>query len=169
MSNKNRYIKFDLPDSIVTEVHAIGQFIKESHEHFSPYEYNEIHMTVCFLGNLSKNLGSNDKKQKYDEIDHLIATFNKVPVSGLTFKSYQLFGANKNLLVATFDMSKADRDRIIAFKQQFVLFGAPAENYFTPHITIGKLQFGKPIDDNTMKGLPIITTDYLVNMTTIMN
>ncbi len=170
MSNKNKYIKFDLPDTIISEIWEVGQEIATSlGTHFSPYEKQEIHMTVCFLGNLSKNLGTDsNKKQKYIEIDQMIDDFNKVPVKGITFLEYQLFGQRKNLLVAVFDMNKEDKDRILAFKQQFVRFGAPNENYFTPHITVGKILFGKQIDD--ISDMPIIMCDEpITNLVTIMS
>jgi len=168
MENKNKYIKFNLPENIIGEIYELGQLIKKDNEQFSPFEYNDIHMTVCYLGNLSKNLGSVNKKEKYIEIDELINNFNNNHINELTFKGFELFGDKKNLLVAIFDIPKNECNRIINFKKQFVKYGAPQEEYYTPHITIGKLMYNSKIDIHQLKTYNI-TNNILNNLSVILH
>lgn len=138
MSNKIRYICFQLPDETIQEMYNVGKWIEENSQEykFIPMDYNQVHMTVCFLGDLSKNLKDN-KKAKMDQIQTIINDFPEI--NQLTFSGYELFSIKQNLIVAKFNLPEKTKKQIIEFKKMFVEYGAPLENYFTPHITLGKL------------------------------
>lgn len=137
MPNSNNYIAFDLDNVICQEFYDIGQNIFAKLENFSPFELNQVHMTVCFLGELSKKIKTN-KKETFENLLTEIHDFP--PICTLEFDSYQLFGSKNNLVVAKFKMSKADEKKIIDLKKYYTdKFQAPKENYYTPHITLGKI------------------------------
>ena len=56
MVNKNNYIAFELDNTIIQQFYTIGQELNKVIENFCPFELEQIHMTVCFLGELSKKI-----------------------------------------------------------------------------------------------------------------
>jgi hypothetical protein len=57
----------------------------------------------------------------------------------MTFSKYELFSQKKNLIVAHFSLHNNIKKNIIKFKNSFVEYGAPYEDFYEPHITIGKI------------------------------
>jgi 2'-5' RNA ligase len=137
MPNNNNYIAFDLDSTITNQFYLIGQEISSKIDNFSPFEFEQIHMTVCFLGELGKRIKTN-KKETFEKLQLDIDNFT--PIDNLVFDSYELFGSKNNLIVAKFKISKSDEKKVIQFKQYCSsTYGAPDENYYTPHITLGKI------------------------------
>jgi 2'-5' RNA ligase len=138
LHNKNRYVAFKLPEDLVGELYEIGLWIRDNNPDitFIPMDYEQIHMTVCFLGELSKNLIGN-KKQKIQEIEQAINDFPEI--NQVIFDKYELFSVKQNLIVAKFIISEETKKKIIKFKKQFVQYGAPNEDFYVPHCTLGKI------------------------------
>jgi 2'-5' RNA ligase len=137
MPNKNNYVAFQLDNTIIEQYYMIGQEINKTIDNFSPFELDQIHMTVCFLGDLSKKIKINGKKI-LEQLDISIKT--QPETSSLEFDSFELFGTKNNLIVARFKISNKEREKIIQFKKYCSdNYGAPLEDYFTPHITLGKI------------------------------
>ena len=137
MPNNNNYIAFDLDFNTKNEFYLIAQEISSKIENFSPFELDQIHMTVCFLGELNKKIKIN-KKETFDKLQSEINNFAEI--GNLIFNSFELFGSKNNLIVAKFKMSKSDENKIIKFKQYCSkTYGAPDENFYVPHITLGKI------------------------------
>ena len=62
MVNVN-YIKLDLSTELKQEVYQIGKWIKENNTddfQFENMEYDDIHMTICFIGQYLKSKKMND-------------------------------------------------------------------------------------------------------------
>ena len=137
MPNNNNYIAFDLDYDIINQFYLISQEISTKIENFCPFEFEQIHMTVCFLGELGKRIKIN-KKETFEKLNYDVINFDEI--ENLIFDSYELFGSKNNLIVAKFKISKSDEKKIIQFKQYCSkIYGAPNEDYFTPHITLGKI------------------------------
>lgn len=151
MPNNNYYIGFDLEFEIINQFYLIGQEISTKIDNFCPFELEQIHMTVCFLGELGKKIKTN-KKQTFENLHLDINNFSEI--SNLIFDSYELFGSKNNLIVAKFKISKSDEKKIIQFKQYCSkTYGAPDEDYYTPHVTLGKILYhndSKTIDINNL-------------------
>lgn len=137
MSNSISYIAFDLSNDVIYQMYLIAQHIKTIIPNFIPMEYDSIHMTVCFLGEVAKRLKSKSK------INELVNEYiPDIPVvDKLEFKSFELFGLKQNLIVATFSISNTSQQNIINIQQQCVnKYGAPEhDRIYIPHITLGKI------------------------------
>lgn len=124
---------------------------------FYPMSEDTLHMTLVFLGNiLSKNTKAKMNKVE-DKIKLFEQQFNNLV---LEFDSFELFPTSKrNLIVAKFKLvntyTNANTNTninnhqqfitdMISYKKSFVEIGAKEENYFTPHITLGKITNLKP-------------------------
>lgn len=158
MPNNNNYVAFDLDFDVINQFYLISQEISTKIENFCPFEFEQIHMTVCFLGELGKRIKTN-KKETFEKLNLDINNFDGI--GNLIFDSYELFGSKNNLIVAKFKISKSDEKKIIQFKQYCSKsYGAPNENYYAPHITLGKiLNYNEknPIDINKLNiSKPII-------------
>jgi len=139
MPNSNSYVAFDLTADIQEQFYDISNQFASKIENFKPFEKEQIHMTVCFLGELSKKIPK-DKKQTIEKLNVDIKNFE--PINSLKFVGYELFGPKNNLIVARFSMCKTEEAKIIKFKSDCTeKYGAPNENFYVPHITLGKIQF----------------------------
>jgi 2'-5' RNA ligase len=67
----------------------------------------------------------------------------------LEFDSFSLFGSHQNLIVAKFKCVNSNDfiNKMITFKRMFCQIGAKEENYFTPHITLGKINNFVPSEE----------------------
>jgi len=52
MPNKNNYITFDLDFKTINYFYGISQELSQKINNFVPFELEQIHITVCFLGKL---------------------------------------------------------------------------------------------------------------------
>ena len=143
-SNKNKFIAFNLSDEILDDYHGIVCQISSVMPKFSPMTRDNLHMTVCFLGDVYRNLKQLNTpiKEKITELMNKINEINESSkISNIIFDSFELFGEKQNLIVAKFRFINAnDKKKIINLKQYFSTnFFAPNENYFEPHITLGKI------------------------------
>ena len=139
MVNKNNYIAFELDNTIIQQFYTIGQELNKVIENFCPFELEQIHMTVCFLGELSKKIKI-DKRKTFDQLMECIQ--NQPEITSLEFDSFELFGTKNNLIVAKFKISKKEQEKIIQFKKYCSEnYQAPDEDYYIPHITLGKILY----------------------------
>ncbi len=135
---KPNYVKFQMDnslDQIVKSLELINLIAKESNINFDPMEPHQIHMTVVFLGNIMKGM----QKQSRDKLIQTINSFDLANDELFTFEGFDFFGNNNNLLIAKFSVKKTIINKIIEFKKQFTQFGAIQEDFFVPHITLGKV------------------------------
>lgn len=162
-----RYIAVDLEPFIQNQFYQISQDILTTIENFSSFEQEQIHMTICFLGDVDKRIKTN-KKDFYNKLNYDIENFLSEQII-LEFDSYKLFGSKNNLIVAKFKLCEQDKNKIIEFKQHCSKnYGSPSENYFVPHITLEKiLNFNNNLDFDIDKlnipkpKIPIITLEKL--------
>jgi len=100
-------------------------------------------MTLCFLGQIL-NKG---RKEKMVICDDNFRHFREY-FSGniLEFDEFSLFGTHQNIIVVKFKCknNKNFIHKMIKFKKMFCQIGANEENYFTPHITLGKINNFNP-------------------------
>ncbi len=122
-------------------------------------------MTLVFFGSI---LNTN-RENKMNFIESHIKLFEKkFSKYILEFDEYSLFPESKeNLIVMKLKCTNSNFiNDIIKYKQLFCSIGAPNENYFTPHITLGKLKKPKTTSiwfQSFVKQIPIITSN--VNIT----
>ena len=154
MPNNNCYVAFDLDFDITNQFYVISQEISNKIDNFCPFQLEQIHMTVCFLGELGKRIKTN-KKEIFEKLYLDIESFDGI--GNLVFDSYELFGSKNNLIVAKFKISKSDEKKIIQFKQYCIkTYGSKNiidEDYYTPHITLGKILYydkTNPLDINKL-------------------
>jgi 2'-5' RNA ligase len=139
---KINYIKLDLPNQLKQEIYQTGQWIKENYKNqfdFCNMEYDDIHMTICFIGSHLKG------KKLGDQVEGEMKNFpfSSYQNTNIQFDKYDLFPEIKeNLIVARFDPPKSFIKDVIDFQKRFCQkFGIPADKYyFAPHITMGKIQ-----------------------------
>lgn len=151
---KINYLALNLENSFTTELKIICdniQSILNSQGYdFIPMEQDDLHMTLVFLGSVL----SQDRNNKMKEIVLNIVKFEEqFKDKTLEFDSFELFPSEKrNLIVAKFKCSSSTfiKDMIL-YKKSFTNIGAKEENYFTPHITLGKIQCVK--SDNNIDTL----------------
>lgn len=152
---KTNYIALKLDDDFVDTIYDICRMIRDklNNEHigdFVPMDLENIHMTLCFFGHIL----SEDRKNKMTFVNKKITEF-KTMFSGnvLSFDNYVVFGRHKNLLVATFKCINNPKftDKMIEFKKMFCEIGAIEENYFTAHITLGKINNFNATEQNLTK------------------
>jgi 2'-5' RNA ligase len=165
--NKNRYIAFNLPNNLKQELYETGQWIKENYKeiNFIPMEYNDIHMTVCFLGELSKNIKEN-KKAKILELEEKIN--NIPPINNMRFNKFDLFSPKKNLIVAHFILPTHIIEQIIKIKQSFISYGAPNEIFYEPHITLGKIMNCNSSINIDLSKIPLLQINRIDNLNCIL-
>jgi 2'-5' RNA ligase len=138
---KPNYISLDLDYTFTEEVCnvclEIQQLIK-SHE-FIPMEQHSLHMTLCFLGDSLQT----DRKNKMKIVNEQMENFSGLFCDQfLTFDKFSLFPeTKKNLVVAIFKSNDVSFiQKMTNFKREFVRIGAKEEDFFVPHITLGKIQ-----------------------------
>ncbi len=140
--NKNNYISLDLPDDfrkelfdIVTHITHNIKTITGANVVFKPMSYDDLHMTIVFLGDKLKH--SQKLLVKENVLD--------IPTLELKFDSYELFPPNKkNLIVAKFLNNKMFDKLLIKLRQHLKDLNilTPDNNVneqFIPHITLGKI------------------------------
>lgn len=134
-TNNNSYIAFELPYEFMVDLHRVTERIQHHIPTFIPMEIDVMHMTVCFLGEVRKRLKS---KTKFAELQLYVSECE--PIDSLEFKSYELFSIKQNLVVATFDISPQNKEKILALNRHCVAhFGATVDVDYAPHITLGKI------------------------------
>jgi 2'-5' RNA ligase len=145
--NKNKFIAFHLSDEILDDYYNVVESITSLMPNFIPMERDNLHMTVCYLGDIYRNLRQQKNilvKDKISELENKINEFNETnKISGIIFDSFELFSEKQNLIVAKFRFASDkpnDKKQIIDLKKYFSEnFFAPNEDYFEPHITLGKI------------------------------
>lgn len=165
---KISYLALNLEHDFTKEVKQvcdkIQEVLKEKGYEFIPMEQENLHMTLVFLGSILNTDRNNKIKEIVPKICKFEGDFNE---KILEFDNFELFPNEKrNLVVAKFKCN--DRNFVsdmIKFKKSFCAMGAKEENYFTPHITLGKIQNIKP--DKKVSGLlpffPKITSNIEIN------
>jgi len=135
---KPNYITFELNEestSISGLIDVIGTIAENHHIRFDPISPEQIHMTVVFLGNIMKGM----QKQQRALLMNVTNSLYIDPAIAFTFAGLELFGNHQNLLIAKFSTAKTNIDTIISFKKKFECFGTRPEDFFVPHITLGKI------------------------------
>jgi|SaaInlStandDraft_6_1057023.scaffolds.fasta_scaffold17757_3 2'-5' RNA ligase len=138
------YISLNLSEEFAEYVAEICLKIQKIIKNETGYEFNPmrktgVHMTICFLGKIKKYGDLNMKfiEEKKEEFS------NKFDGITLEFDDYKIFSRG-NLIVAAFKCKNISNNKfvndIIEYKNSFVNNGANEENYFTPHLTLGKIQ-----------------------------
>lgn len=84
MPNKNNYVAIDLDYKIINDFYKISQELSQKIDNFVPFEFEQIHMIVCFLGELGKKIKTN-KKETFEKLLFDIQRQNKI--STLQFNS----------------------------------------------------------------------------------
>lgn len=158
---KPNYIKLNLTNELTQEIFEIGNWIKNNNAdfQFEPMEYDGIHMTIAFLGNIMKG------KKIESDIESIIGKFPfaKYQNMNITFAGYDLFPESKqNLIVARFNVSQQFTDDVIKFQKEFCKFGAEQDKYyFAPHITIGKIIHKNEKTKINLSQIPPITEQFI--------
>lgn len=145
--NKNKFIAFNLNDEILDDYYKIAYELSFLIPNFIPMERDNLHMTVCYLGDIYRNLRQQKNILVKDKIIELENKINEISetnkINTLIFDSFELFGEKQNLVVAKFRFppnKSNDKKQIINLKKYFSEnFYAPNEDYFEPHITLGKI------------------------------
>jgi 2'-5' RNA ligase len=161
---KPNYISLDLDYSFTEEVCniclEIQQLIKNCTGHeFIPMEQHSLHMTLCFLGDSLQTDRKNKMKIVNEQIDNFSGLFSD---QFLTFDRFSLFPeTKKNLVVAIFKSNDPSFiQKMTTFKREFVRIGAKEEDFFVPHITLGKIQnmnLSRAHElDNMLRQIPLI-------------
>lgn len=157
---KTNFVALDLTHDFRNEIHQICVQIKEQIKdyEFIPMDEENLHMTLCFLGSVLME----NRKNKMLTIDCNGQIFaNEFGGKILEFDQYSLFpDSKKNLIVAKFKCS--DKNFIadmIKFKKMFCKIGAKEENYFTPHVTLGKIQGVKANANIDLSSIPRIVSN----------
>lgn len=70
MPNKNNYIAFNLDHQTINDFYKISQELSQKINNFVPFELEQIHLTVCFLGELGKKIKTN-KKETFEKLLNL--------------------------------------------------------------------------------------------------
>lgn len=149
---KNNFVALSLKDDLVADAHrACLETFDKINEYtdnkikFLPMGKSDIHMTVCFLGQILNE----NRKEKMVICNNNFEYFRKhLNGNVLEFDKFSLFGTHRNLIVAKFKCNnKKFIDKMIEFKRMFCQIGAKKEDYFTPHITIGKINNFVPNDE----------------------
>lgn len=143
---KPNFIALNLSKDFTEYIAAICEQIKitlleQTGFEFIPMEATSVHMTICFLGSVLET----DRKNKTVIVNNEIENFSEQFAGKvLEFEEFSLFpDTKKNLIVAKFKcVDKKDNfcQNIIKFKKEFTKIGTNEENYFVPHITLGKIQ-----------------------------
>jgi 2'-5' RNA ligase len=106
-------------------------------------------MTVVFLGDIMKGMKKTDREALYIAVN----AFDLGDTAGImAFDSFEFFGKHRNLLIAKFKAPQYVIDHIITYKKQFVKFGAVEEDFFLPHITLGKLSSNASLPNEMSDG-----------------
>lgn len=140
---KINYIALDLEDNFIKNIYVFSLQLKNDLKNIGYeldiMEKHNLHMTLCFLGDCLKT----NTKEKMCKVCENIRTFeNNSSGNVLEYDSLDIFCSN--LLVIKFKCVTSDFiDKTTAFKHKFEKIGAKHENYFTPHITIGKIKHVK--------------------------
>ena len=133
---KPNYVKFYLDEpAIMDSLNSIITIADKINIRFDPMEPQQLHMTVVFLGNIMKGM----LKQDREELIKIINNFDLGGDELFTFNGYEFFGNKKNLLIAKYSAKKSVINKIIEFKKKFYQYGAIDEDFFVPHITLGKI------------------------------
>jgi 2'-5' RNA ligase len=166
---KPNYIKLDLSEDTTMSLHDLTLSIKNMFDStgnsFEPMDYNGLHMTLVFLGDILKKRGVMPiNMTQFNNVLSDTPFCNKNLM--LTSDKLCLFGRHKNLVVLTFECDKEFIKSIINYKSSFVQFGAKEERYFTPHITLGKIMYKK--DDIDLSTICIPPIKIIVNSVTLV-
>ena len=138
---KINFVALNLSYDFKSELHQICLKINDlipGYE-FIPMEQENLHMTLAFLGGCLLQ----DRKRKMGIVNKNMEEFNLTFENKiLEFDEFSLFpDTKKNLVVAKFKCrDKNFIKEMKKFKKLFCEIGAKEENYFTPHITLGKIQ-----------------------------
>ena len=163
---KANFIALNMDDDIIEALYSAALSISEriTTHSFNPMNRSVLHMTICFLGGA---LGT-DRKRKIAVIDSNIRDFSSLfGGAELEFDGYSLFPETKrNLIVAKFKC----RDRnfipnMITYKNSYLSIGAPKEDFFVAHITLGKLQaahLNTEELDEFVRSLPALTHKIVI-------
>lgn len=163
---KNCFVSLILAEDFILSLYKICLEIQSKiNEKFIPMEKEDIHMTLCFLGQVL-NKG---RKEKMIICDKNFKYFrDNFTGNILEFDSFSLFGTHQNLIVAKFKCknNKNFINKMIGFKKMFCEIGAKEEDYFTPHITLGKINNFVP-DDKKIDMINKILSEITKVTTTI--
>lgn len=146
---KTNFVSLKIDETIIEEIHKICLDLEKNIEEFkfTPMEKKNIHMTLCYIGSCLNT----DRKNKLAicniNFTHFEETFRG---NILRIKNISLFGSNNNLIIAEFECvnNKNFIKDMIKFKKKFEEIGTKNENYFTPHITLGKINNFNPNEKN---------------------
>lgn len=144
---KINYIALNLEYEFIEQLKIICDDIKNilnvNGYDFIPMDKQNLHMTLVFLGSVLQV----NRNNKIKIVENNILNFeNQFNDKILEFDRFELFPTEKkNLIVAKFKCSdKKFISNMIFYKKTFTVLDAKEENYFTPHITLGKIPNIKP-------------------------
>jgi len=133
------FIKLELDNKIVNEIYQKGEFIKnillKENINFCNMDCTDVHMTICFLGKISKD------KKNLEKIINIVNSFENNKLDELVFEKFELFPeSKKNLIVAKYKMTPKLKKYLSDFQKKFEEYNNDKYDDFVPHITIGKIQ-----------------------------
>lgn len=140
---RSNYIALNLEQTFITNIQNILDDVKNilntNGYVFEKSNLSDLHMTLVFLGNILLTDKSNKLIKIDDKINYFTNNFNGLT---LEFDQFDFFNSrNKNLIVMKFKCNDPNFIKnMILYKNSFVELGAKKENYFTPHITLGKIK-----------------------------
>jgi hypothetical protein len=73
----NNYIAFDLNWNMSNQFYLIVQEISNKIDNFCPFELEQIHIIVCFLGELGKRIKTN-KKETFEKLQMDMNNFTPI-------------------------------------------------------------------------------------------
>jgi 2'-5' RNA ligase len=141
MPYKNNYIAVSIPDTIKAQISLIQGVIKSIDPQFKEMGFNELHMTLVFLGKMFNGV-KKEVIQDFDKnVKDIIDGSFKMEFSNPIIQKFP--PGKQNLVVIKFNYNEN------AFKLHKIMYDTYGNNSdkfenWTPHITIGKLR------DNTV-------------------
>lgn len=163
---KINFVALDLLDEHLDELTIISEDMQKMIKdyEFIPMHHDCFHMTLVFLGSILEIKNERKRDDILFEIDTYQELFDDMFKNMvLEFDRYAMFpDSKKNLIVAKFKCrNKNFLPNMLKFKKMFCPMGAKEENFFTPHITMGKVKSLKdPADiEKLLKKFSPITQD----------
>jgi 2'-5' RNA ligase len=137
MPYKNNYIAVSIPDDIKGQISLIQKVIKTIDPEFKEMSFNELHMTLIFLGTMFKDVKKEAIKEFDESIKNIVDESFKIIFSKPVLQKFP--PGKQNLVVIKFDYNQ---DALKLHKILYDAYGDNSDKFedWIPHITIGKLR-----------------------------
>jgi 2'-5' RNA ligase len=132
---KTFFIQFQLEEKLKDEMYTVVKSMETAlSTNFKPMKREHLHMTAAFLHKFPQE----NNKEYFRIVRNMIKDYRMKYT--LKFKKYSLFGEGKNILVAEYETPIELKREILNLKMKLYEMGlCEYEEYFTAHITLGKI------------------------------